>query len=97
MNHNFTQQIKDWLDTPFAERDFEKGALYLLKLSRNQIRYRNIIANPKGESRLYRVSASEILKFPCSGSDSRTGRRNGCTGCFNSRETFPDGNSVNKT
>jgi hypothetical protein len=44
MDHKFTEQIKQWLDTPEAERDYIVGALYLLKLSGNQIMYRNIIS-----------------------------------------------------
>lgn len=44
MDHNFTQQIKAWLDTPPAERDYNVGALFLLKLSGNQIMYKNIVA-----------------------------------------------------
>ena len=44
MDHKFTEQIKQWLDTPEAERDYTVGALYLLKLSGNQIMYRNIIS-----------------------------------------------------
>lgn len=44
MDHKFTEQIKQWLETPENERDYNAGALYLLKLSGNQIMYRNIIA-----------------------------------------------------
>ena len=44
MDHKFTEQIKQWLETPEDERDYSVGALYLLKLSGNQIMYRNIIA-----------------------------------------------------
>lgn len=44
MDHKFTEQIKQWLDTPEAERDYSVGALYLLKLSGNQIMYKNIIS-----------------------------------------------------
>ena len=44
MDHKFTEQIKHWLDTPDAERDYTVGALYLLKLSGNQIMYRNIMS-----------------------------------------------------
>lgn len=44
MDHKFTEQIKQWLETPEAERDYSVGALYLLKLSGNQIMYRNIVA-----------------------------------------------------
>ena len=44
MDHDFTEHIKQWLETPEAERDYTVGALYLLKLSGNQIMYRNIIS-----------------------------------------------------
>ena len=44
MYHKFTEQIKQWLETPEAERDYTVGALYLLKLSGNQILYKNIVA-----------------------------------------------------
>ena len=44
MDHKFTEQIKQWLETPESERDYAVGALYLLKLSGNQIMYKNIIA-----------------------------------------------------
>ncbi len=44
MDHKFTELIKQWLETPKAERDYTIGALYLLKLSGNQIMYRNIIS-----------------------------------------------------
>ncbi len=43
MNHKFTEQIKQWLEKPADERDYSVGALYLLKLSGNQIMYKNII------------------------------------------------------
>ena len=44
MDHKFTELIKKWLETPEDERDYTVGALYLLKLSGNQIMYRNIVA-----------------------------------------------------
>ena len=44
MDHKFTELIKQWLETPSNQRDYSVGALYLLKLSGNQIMYRNIIA-----------------------------------------------------
>ena len=44
MDNKFTELIGQWLQTPEAERDYSVGALYLLKLSGNQIMYRNIIA-----------------------------------------------------
>lgn len=44
MDHKFTEQIKQWLEKSEDERDYSVGALYLLKLSGNQIMYKNIIA-----------------------------------------------------
>lgn len=44
MDHKFTELIKKWLEKPETERDYSVGALYLLKLSGNQIMYRNIIS-----------------------------------------------------
>lgn len=44
MDYKFTEQIRQWLETPEDERDYSVGALYLLKLSGNQIMYRNIIS-----------------------------------------------------
>ena len=44
MDHKFTELIKQWLETPSDQRDYSVGALYLLKLSGNQIMYRNIVA-----------------------------------------------------
>lgn len=43
MDNNFTEQIRLWLETPEAERDYTVGALFLLKLSGNQIMYKNLI------------------------------------------------------
>ena len=44
MDHKFTELIKQWLETLESKRDYTVGALYLLKLSGNQIMYKNIIA-----------------------------------------------------
>ena len=44
MDHKFTELIMQWLETPSDQRDYSVGALYLLKLSGNQIMYRNIVA-----------------------------------------------------
>ena len=43
MDNKFTELIKQWLETPNDQRDYSVGALYLLKLSGNQIMYRNIV------------------------------------------------------
>ena len=47
MDEKLTNDVLQWLNTPAEERDLEQGALYLLKFSRNQIMYRNILANLK--------------------------------------------------
>ena len=44
MDHKFTELIGKWLNTHADERDYSVGALYLLKLSGNQILYKNIVA-----------------------------------------------------
>ncbi|MBR1882707.1 MAG: hypothetical protein IJ808_06800 [Muribaculaceae bacterium] len=46
-NQEFTKAIQDWLNLPDEQRDYSKGAMYLLKLSGNQIMYRNLMANPR--------------------------------------------------
>ena len=50
LNHEFTEKIQQWLDTPHEQRDYEQGALYLLKLNGNQIMYRNLMSNPRGKA-----------------------------------------------
>lgn len=44
MDSKFTLLLKEWLEAPEGERDYTVGALYLLKLSGNQIAYRTHIA-----------------------------------------------------
>ena len=50
IDHDFTEKIQQWLETAREERDYEQGALYLLKLNGNQIMYRNLMANPRGKA-----------------------------------------------
>lgn len=45
MDHKFTELIRKWLETPENERDYVVGALYILKLSGNQILYKNLVAS----------------------------------------------------
>ena len=47
MDNNFTKQIQDWLNAPASERDYEQGAMLLLKLTGNQIWYRNLTMHRK--------------------------------------------------
>lgn len=63
MDHKFTEQIKHWLETPEDERDYAVGALYLLKLSGNQIMYRNLIANPSGKAEFIEYQLQKYYNF----------------------------------
>ena len=63
MDHKFTEQIKQWLETPEAERDYTVGALYLLKLSGNQIMYRNIISQIDRQHDFVEYQLQKYLNF----------------------------------
>ena len=43
MDNGFAERREQWLETPSDQREYSVGALYLLKLSGNQIMYRNIV------------------------------------------------------
>ena len=59
----FTELIQKWLETPTDERDYSVGALYLLKLSGNQIMYRNIMANPKSKAEFIEYNIRKYYNF----------------------------------
>ena len=59
----FTELIKQWLETPANERDYSVGALYLLKLSGNQILYRNIVANPQQKADFIEYQLQKYYNF----------------------------------
>lgn len=63
LNHEFTEKIQKWLDTPHEERDYEQGALYLLKLNGNQIMYRNLMANPRGKAEFIEYHLRKHFSF----------------------------------
>lgn len=42
MDKRFSAQLEAWLTTAEAERDYDKGALFLLQLTGNRVMYRNI-------------------------------------------------------
>lgn len=63
MDHKFTQQIRKWLEQPHDERDYSVGALYLLKLSGNQIMYRNLIANPSAKADFIEYQIQKYYNF----------------------------------
>lgn len=43
MDHKLTEEIGNWLAAPENERDWEKGAIFVLKLSGNRILFNNIM------------------------------------------------------
>lgn len=63
MDHKFTQQIREWLEQPHDERDYSVGALILLKLSGNQIMYRNLIANPSAKADFIEYQIQKYYNF----------------------------------
>ncbi len=63
MDHKFTEQIKQWLETPETERDYTVGALYLLKLSGNHIMYRNIISQIDSRHDFVEYQLQKYLNF----------------------------------
>lgn len=62
-DNKFTELIKKWLETPTDERDYTVGALYLLKLSGNQIMYRNIMANPSRKAEFIEYQIRKYYNF----------------------------------
>ena len=62
-DNKFTELIKKWLETPTDERDYTVGALYLLKLSGNQIMYRNIMANPGRKAEFIEYQIRKYYNF----------------------------------
>ena len=63
MNQEFTKQIQDWLNLPHEQRDYAKGALYLLQLTGNQIMYRNLMANPRRNAEFIERQLQKRLLF----------------------------------
>ncbi len=63
MDEQFTKQIQDWLNLPAEQRDYAEGALFLLKLTGNQIMYRNLMANPKGKAQFIEYQLQKRLNF----------------------------------
>ena len=63
MNQEFTKQIQDWLNLPHEQRDYAKGALYLLQLTGNQIMYRNLMANPRRNAEFIERQLQKRLSF----------------------------------
>lgn len=63
MDHKFTEKIREWLDTPAESRDNTLGALYLLKLSGNQIMYVNLARNPDAKADFIEYQLRKYYNF----------------------------------
>ena len=63
MDHKFTEEIGQWLNTPEEERDYKAGALLLLKLSGNQIMYLNNLRNPEGRREFIAYQIQKYYNF----------------------------------
>lgn len=63
MDEKFTKQVQDWLLTPENERDYDKGAVFLLQLSNNQIMYRNISRNSAHHAAFIVEMIERYMKF----------------------------------
>lgn len=64
MKNEFTERVQKWLDTPESERDYNEGAMLLLKLTGNQIMYRNLTMRRTRQSEEFIVyQLKRRLKF----------------------------------
>lgn len=63
MDHKFTEEIGNWLNTPEKERDYKYGALLLLKLSCNQIMYLNNLRNINGRKEFIEYNIRRYYNF----------------------------------
>ena len=62
ITENFNTVIRNWLEAHPDDRDIRQGALLLLKLDGNRIRYRNIIRNPQRYADLVYTELSELYR-----------------------------------
>ena len=64
MKNEFTERVQKWLDTPESEHDYNEGAMLLLKLTGNQIMYRNLTMRRTRQSEEFIVyQLKRRLKF----------------------------------
>ena len=59
----FTETLQNWMNTPDAQKDWDKGAILLLQLSGNRIMYHNISVNPKGKAEFIKGQLQKFLNF----------------------------------
>lgn len=63
MDQNFTDEIKEWLETPDEQRDYQLGATILLRLTGNRVMYRNIAFNPNARARFITAQIKKYYDF----------------------------------
>ena len=64
MKNEFTERVQNWLNTPDSERNYNEGAMLLLKLTGNQIMYRNLTMRRTRQSEEFIVyQLKRRLKF----------------------------------
>lgn len=63
MDNKFTEEVQQWLQTKAENRDYAKGATYLLKLTNNPIMYRNVAKDPKGKAEFIEYQIRKYMKF----------------------------------
>ncbi len=65
MDKNLTDKLRQFLDTPNEQKDWNAGAILLLQLTNNPIMYRNISLNPKGKADFIIGKLQQFLKARC--------------------------------
>ena len=65
MDKNLTDKLRQFLDTPNEQKDWNAGAILLLQLTNNPIMYRNISLNPKGKADFILGKLQQFLKARC--------------------------------
>ena len=63
MDKEFTNKLQTWLSLPREDRDWDEGALMLLKLTGNKIMYRNLSVNPEGKANFIEGKLQQYLEF----------------------------------
>ena len=63
MDHQFTEKLQQWINTPDAQKNWDEGAIMLLQLSGNKIMYANISHNPKGKAEFIKGKLQQYLNF----------------------------------
>lgn len=62
MDKNLTEKLRQFINTPNEQKDWNAGAILLLQLTNNPIMYRNVSLNPKGKSDFILGKLQQFLK-----------------------------------